>query len=81
MEDENIKNSQFIVGSCLLLVGILIFSFLSDPVSYFGFAFIIGAAVYFIYIFSFPINGINNERKYRSRTRDQILRHHHKTHK
>jgi len=81
MENKNIKNSQFIIGACLVIIGILVFSFLSDPVRYFGFAFIIGAAIYFISIFSSPINGINNERKYRSRTRDQILRHQHKTHK
>ena len=82
MEYQNIKNSQFIIGSCLVLIGILVFSYLPDPERYFGFAFIIGAAVYFIYIFSSPINGKSNERKYRSRTRDQILRHQqHKTNK
>ena len=50
MENQNLKNYQFIIGVCLVLIGILIFSFLSDPVRYFGFAFIIGAAVYFINI-------------------------------
>jgi len=78
MENQNIKNFQFVIGSSLVLVGILIFSFLSDPVRYFGFVFIIGAAAYFISIFSTPLKGRNNAGKYRSRTRDQILRHQHK---
>lgn len=81
MENQNIKNYQFFVGSCLVLVGILIFSFLSDPVRYFGFAFIIGAAIYFININSPKTTNKNNVGKFRSRTRDEILRHQHRTHK
>jgi len=79
MESQNIKNYQFVVGSCLVLVGILIFSFLSDPVRYFGFVFIIGAAIYFISINSPKTTYRNNEGKFRSRTRDEILRHQHRT--
>ena len=75
MENQNIKNYQFVIGSSLVLVGILVFSFLSDPVRYFGFVFIIGAAVYFINIFSSTSKARNNTGKYRSKTRDQILRH------
>lgn len=79
MEDKNIKNYQFIIGASLVLVGILIFSFLSDPVRYFGFVFIIGAAIYFININSPKTTNINNTGKFRSRTRDEILRHQHRT--
>lgn len=78
MENKNIKNSQFIVGSCLIISGILIFSFLSDPVRYFGFVFIIGAAIYFIKVSTTKIIDGDNNGKFRSRTRDQILRHHHR---
>lgn len=79
MENQNIKNYQFIIGSSLVLVGILIFSFLSDSVRYFGFVFIIGAAIYFININSATTIHRNNAGKFRSRTRDQILRHQHRT--
>jgi hypothetical protein len=81
MENQNIKNYQFTIGACLIIVGILIFSFLSDPSRYLGFVFIIGAAIYFISVNSPKITGANNARKFRSRTRDQILRHRHLTHK
>jgi hypothetical protein len=79
MEDQKIKNYQFVIGSGLVLVGILMFSFLSDPVRYFGFVFIIGAAIYFISINSPKINTRNNAGKFRSRTRDQVLKHQHRT--
>jgi len=81
MENKNIKNYQFIIGAGLVLVGILIFSFLSDPARYFGFVFIIGAAIYLININSPKIASTNNAGKFRSRTRDQILRHQHRTHR
>jgi len=80
MENQNIKNYQFIIGACLVLGGILIFSFLPDPARYFGFVFIIGAAIYFININSPKIEKTNKPRRFRSRTRDQILRHQHRTH-
>lgn len=79
MEYQNIKNSQFIIGSCLVLIGILVFSYLPDPERYFGFAFIIGAAVYFININSPKTTHSDNVGKFRSRTRDQILRHQQRT--
>ena len=81
MENQNIKNYQFVIGVCLVLVGILIFSYLPPPVRYFGFVFIIGAATYFIRINSPQIANTTNSRKYRSRTRDQFLKHQHRTHK
>jgi len=81
MENRSIKNYQFIIGAGLVLLGILIFSFLSDPARYFGFVFIIGAAIYFININSPKIASANNAGKFRSRTRDQILRHQHRTHR
>jgi len=81
MENQNIKNYQFIIGSSLVLVGILIFSFLSDPIRYSGFVFIIGAAIYFININTTKTTNRNNTGKFRSRTRDQIIRHQHRTHR
>jgi hypothetical protein len=81
MENQNIKSYQLVIGSSLVIIGILIFSFLTDPIRYFGFVFIIGAAVYFISIFSSHLNGKNNTGRYRSKTRDQILKYQHKTHK
>jgi hypothetical protein len=78
MENQNIKNYQFVIGSGLVLLGILIFSFLSDPIRYFGFVFIIGAAVYFININSSKTVNGNHVGKFRSRTRDQMLKHQHK---
>jgi hypothetical protein len=81
MEKQNIKNYQFAIGSSLVLVGILIFSFLSDPIRYFGFVLIIGAAVYFINITSPEAANGNNTKKFRSRTREQIQRHQQRTHR
>jgi len=81
VEHQNIKNYQFIIGACLVLVGILMFSFLSGPVRYFGFVFIIGATIYFININSPKITTRNNAGKFRSRTRDQVLRHQHRIHR
>lgn len=81
MENKNLKNYQFIIGSCLVLVGILIFSLLSDPARYLGFVFIIGAAIYFININTPKTINKNDAGKFRSRTRDQILRHQHRTHR
>jgi len=79
MQNQNIKNYQFFVGSCLVLIGILMFSFLTDPVRYFGFVFIIGAAVYFINVSAPKIVGGHHDGKFRSRTRDQILKHQHRS--
>jgi len=81
MENQNIKNYQFVFGSVLVLVGILIFSFLLGPERYFGFAFIIGAAIYFININTPKTINRNNDGKFRSRTRDQILKHQQRTHR
>jgi len=81
MENQNIKNYQLIVGVSLVLIGILMFSFLSDPLRYFGFVFIIGAAIYFVNVFPTKIIDRNNDGKFRSRTRDQILRHQHRSNK
>jgi hypothetical protein len=81
MEYQNIKNYQFVIGSGLVIVGILIFSFLSDSVRYFGFVFIIGAVLYFININLSKTANENNDDRFRSRTRDEILRHQHRTHK
>jgi hypothetical protein len=78
METRNIKNYQFAIGLSLVFIGILIFSFLTDPVRYFGFIFIIGAAVYFINSNTPKAINRNSTRKFRSRTRDQILRHQHR---
>ena len=78
METRNIKNYQFAIGLSLVFIGILIFSFLTNPVRYFGFIFIIGAAVYFINSNTPKAISRNSTRKFRSRTRDQILRHQHR---
>jgi len=78
MENHNLKSYQFILGLSLVLLGILIFSFLSDPVRYVGFVFIIGAAIYFVSVSSSNIRYRNKDEKFRSRTRDQILKHQHK---
>lgn len=79
MANQDVKNYQFGIGSGLVLVGILIVSFLSDPVRYFGFVFIIGAAIYFININSPKTTHSDSVGKFRSRTRDQILRHQQRT--
>jgi uncharacterized membrane protein len=81
MENQNIKSYQFVLGLGLVLLGILIFSFLSDPVRYLGFVFIIGAAIYFANVSSSKIMYRNKDEKFRSRTRDQILKHQHKVHR
>ena len=78
METRNIKNYQFAIGLSLVFIGILIFSFLADPVRYFGFIFIIGAAIYFINSNTPKAIYRNSTRKFSSRTRDQILRHQHR---
>jgi len=72
------KNYQLFIGLSFLIIGILIFSFLSDPIRFGGFFFIIGAAIYFI-LSSTPKQNDRPEDKYfRSRTRDQILKHKHR---
>lgn len=81
MENQNIKNYQFFVGSCLVLIGILMFSFLSDPVRYFGFIFIIGAVIYFVNVNPSKTMERKHVGKFKSRTRDQILRHQHRSNK
>ena len=79
MENKSMKNYQFFIGLLLVLAGILIFSFLPDPVRFTGFIFIIGAAIYFIIISPSNVVGHNkNNSKFRSRTRDQILKHHYR---
>lgn len=72
------KNYQLIIGLSFLIIGILIFSLLSDPIRFGGFIFIIVAAVYFI-LSSTPKQSEHPEDKYfRSKTRDQILKHKHR---
>lgn len=78
MVDQNMKNYQFVIGCCLVLIGILMFSFLSDPIRYFGFIFIFAAAFYFVN--TYPSNNKHRREpgKFRSRTRDEMLRHQHR---
>ena len=72
------KNYQLYIGLSFLIIGILIFSLLSDPIRFGGFVFIIGAAVYFI-LSATPKHEDRPEDKYfRSKTRDQIIKHKHR---
>ena len=79
MEKESpiIKTYQFVVGSVLLLVGVLLFTLFSAPIVYFGFLFLAGSAIYFVVAVYLNTKHRNNG-DFKSRTRERILRHQYK---
>lgn len=79
MGNSNMKNYQFIIGLVLVLIGILIFSFMQDPLRYFGFIFIFGAAIYYITISVSKAPRSKTFRRFNRRSREELLRHQHHT--
>ena len=77
MKNQIVKNYQFIIGVLTLLIGIMLFAVVSSPVRYFGVVFISLSIFYFVIVFYSKISDSNNGR-YKSRIRDQILRHQYK---
>ena len=74
MQKENLKNYLFITGMILLVIGILLFAVLSSPVQYIGIIFLIFAIVLFASS-SYLKYRNSDDGRFRSRTRDQILKH------
>lgn len=78
MGNFNTKNYQILVGLFLLVIGVLIVSFLTDSTRFLGFIFIFGAGVYFIISLSSKQKEQSEDKQFRSRTRDQLLKHQHR---
>lgn len=74
MEKHYIKSYQYILGIFLLLTGILFFVLLSSPFRYLGIVFLTLAYLYFVSIFYSKFSDAD-DKHFRSRTRDQILKH------
>lgn len=76
MEKESliIKTYQLVLGSVLLLVGILLLILFSAPVVYLGFLFLAGSAIYFAVVVYLNTKHLNNG-TFKSRTRERIIRH------
>jgi len=77
MKKQIIKNYQFYLGVFTFLTGIMLFAILSSPLRYFGVVFISFSILYFVIVFYSKISDSNDE-KYKSRIRDQILKHQYK---
>ena len=74
MTKENIKNYLLISGIILIAIGILLFAFVASPMRYLGIIFLIFAIV-FIASSNYLKLRDSDDGRYRSRIRDQILKH------
>ncbi len=70
----DIKNSSFLWGIGLLVLGFLIFVGINNSFRYLGFVFLIVAIIYFIRIFNLKSNDTNTE-NYKSKTREQVQKY------
>ena len=77
MEKQNIYNYQFILGIFLLLIGAILYFAISGSMRFIGIFFIVFAIVIFSLLMLSKSN-ISNSEKFKSKTRDQILRHQYK---
>ena len=78
MKNLTIKNYHFYVEGSLLIIGVLILSFFTDPLRYFGVAFIASALGFYILVSSYKSNNELSNKNFRSHARDEILKHQHK---
>jgi uncharacterized membrane protein len=76
MEKESliIKTYQLVLGSVLLLVGILLLILFSAPVVYLGFVFLAGSVIYFAIVVYLNTKHLNNG-AFKSRIRERMIRH------
>jgi ABC-type transport system involved in multi-copper enzyme maturation permease subunit len=70
-----VKSYQILTGIVLFFIGIFIFIILSNPESYLGLLFILGAIVSFAFGLFKKQHNESDQNNYRSKTREQILKH------
>ena len=74
MENRNLKTCPFILGISILLIGITLFALLPGSLKFVGIVLILIAYLYFAVVFYSKLNN-SDDGKFRSRVRDQILKH------
>jgi len=74
MQKENIKNYLRISGIVLVVIGVLLFALFSSPARYIGIIFLIFAIIFIASTNYLKLHN-SDEGRFRSRTRDQILKH------
>ena len=77
MKKQIVNFNQIILGLCVLIVGIVIFASISNPVRYVGVILILLAIINIIFVILTKDNDSKSEH-YESRIRNQILRHQYK---
>ena len=77
MEKLYFKNFQFLGGIGLLLIGFSLFVVITGPVRYLGIVLIIVAVIYLVRFFLSNSDNSGNS-VYKSRTREQLLKHQNK---
>lgn len=76
--NQMMRDSHFILGMSFFVVGIVILIAVQNSLRYVGFVFISGALIYLFTILYTGTNDNHGESNFRSRTRQQILKHQHK---
>lgn len=77
MKKQFVNYSQFILGAGILVFGILIFASIPNPVRYVG-AFLVLLAIINIAFVFYSKDSDSGDDHYKSRIRNQILRHQYK---
>ena len=77
MKKQFVNNNKFILGVCVLVFGILIFAFIPNPVRYVGAILVLLAIINIAFVF-FSKDSDSGDDPYKSRIRNQILRHQYK---
>ena len=74
MKKQIVNYNQFILGAFILIIGIIIFAAIPNPVRYVGVILILLAIINIIFVI-FTKDSDSNDEHYESRIRNQILRH------
>lgn len=77
MKKQTIQNFQIFLGIFLLLLGMSLYFVVSNPIRYLGIIFFAFSVLIFVAL-SFSKNKIPKRDKFKSPTRDQILKHQYK---
>jgi hypothetical protein len=78
MKNLTLRNYHFYIEGGLLIIGVLILFLFANPLRFFGVAYIASAFGFYSLISSFKSNIESNNDNFRSRVRDEILKHQYK---
>ncbi len=69
------RNYQVIFGTILIITGIVLFAILSTPLRFLGLIFILGAIILFVSGLTIRQDSTNENKKFKSKAREQLLKY------